>query len=249
MGPAEVRNGHLARCRCYQVMADRYFSSEPLEEASTTTLSGNEAHHLLHVMRAKPGLEVVLFDGRGGEFQASVSRCNRSTVELTVGKKLNAERETPVEITLAVALPKGDRQRWLVEKAVELGVSRLVPLVTERSGGGGLGAKHKRQVVEASKQCGRNRLMALCEPVAWPALVAETGSRPCFLAHPGGQPVKNLKLGSEEEVVIAVGPEGGFTEQEVTMASEAGWQRVDLGERILRIETAAMALIAAVTSR
>ncbi len=79
-------------------------------------LTGSEAHHLLHVMRAAPGREVVLFDGRGGEFTAEVTRCGRVEVELAVGPRRDVERELPFELTLAAPLPKGDRQRWLVER-------------------------------------------------------------------------------------------------------------------------------------
>jgi 16S rRNA (uracil1498-N3)-methyltransferase len=228
-------------------MADRYFSAEPIEESGAVTLAGSEAHHLLHVMRAKPGLEVVLFDGRGGEYRARVSRCDRSTVEFAVGEKLDVERELACTITLAVALPKGDRQRWLIEKAVELGVSRLVPLSTERSVGDGLSAKHERQVIETSKQCGRNRLMELREPVDWAAFITEAALGRRIVAHPGGQPLVNLDVRLAGDLTIAVGPEGGFTEDEITLAVEAGWERVDLGSRILRIETAAVALASAVT--
>ncbi|MCG8450619.1 MAG: 16S rRNA (uracil(1498)-N(3))-methyltransferase, partial [Pirellulales bacterium] len=100
-------------------MADRYFSSEAIE-GSSARLTGSEAHHLLHVMRARPGLEVVLFDGRGGEFSAEVIRCGRTEVELAVGPRRDVQRELSFHLTLVAPLPKGDRQRWLVEKAVEL---------------------------------------------------------------------------------------------------------------------------------
>lgn len=227
-------------------MADRYYSAEPIEGPSVT-LMGGEAHHLLHVMRAAPGLSVVLFDGRGGEYVAEVTRCGRAEVELSVGPRQEVERELPFELTLAVSLPKGDRQRWLVEKAVELGVSRLVPLRTSRSepGPSEPAAKLMRYVIEASKQCGRNRLMEIAPPVEWATLVRETGKRR-LVAHAGGWPVAELAH-TPADAVLAVGPEGGFTDEEVAVATSAGWQVVDLGTRILRIETAAIALVAAVS--
>jgi len=237
-------------------MPDRYYSAEPID-GSTVTLADSEAHHLLHVMRAKPGFELIVFDGQGGEFAAEVVECKRSTIDLTIGPRQNIERELPYELTLAVSLPKGDRQHWLLEKCVELGVTRLVPLQTTRSvGKGDIGSKSEpnkkfaRYVIEASKQCGRNRLMEIASPIAWPALVAETTSGQCLLAHPGGQPLIEIKLQTNEgtKLLLAIGPEGGFTDEEVSQAVGAGWETVGLGARILRIETAAVALISALTN-
>src|SRR5215475_4969827 len=113
-------------------MPDRYFLETPPAD-DTARLTGPEAHHLAHVMRAKPGLEVTLFDGSGREWLARVDEVGRSEVTLALISCREVDRELSLPITLAVALPKGDRQRWLVEKATELGVTRLVPLVTERS--------------------------------------------------------------------------------------------------------------------
>ncbi len=229
-------------------MPDRYYSAEPIE-GSSVTLAGNEAHHLLHVMRAKPGFELIVFDGQGGEFAAKVTACQRSSVELTIGERRNIERELPCELTLAVAFPKGDRQRWLLEKAVELGVTRLVPLQTVRSvGKGEVNAKLARYVIEASKQCGRNRLMEIASPVAWSALVKEAATGLRLLAHPGGQSLAAIDCQTKagEKLLIAVGPEGGFTDEEVSLALDAGWTTVGLGPRILRIETAAVALVSAI---
>ena len=110
-------------------MADRYFVESPIA-GDQARLCGAESHHLAHVMRAKPLDEVVLFDGSGAEFLARVERVGRSEIELAVLSRAAVNREARTPLTLAVALPKGDRQRWLVEKAVELGVARLVPLVT-----------------------------------------------------------------------------------------------------------------------
>ena len=232
-------------------MPDRYYSAEPID-GSTVTLADNEAHHLLHVMRAKPGFELIVFDGLGGQFAAEVTACKRSTVELAVGERQNVERELPYELTLAVSLPKGDRQRWMLEKCVELGVTRFVPLKTVRSvGKGESNAKLARYVIEASKQCGRNRLLEIASPVAWTDLLAETTSGQRLLAHPGGQPLAAIDTQAtpSKNLQIAVGPEGGFTDEKVSQAVEAGWEKVGLGERILRIETAAVALVSTLTLR
>src|SRR5690606_11381994 len=99
---------------------------------SSALLDGPEAHHLLHVMRAAVGDEVTLFDGQGNEFVATVEQLRRSEVLLAVGEGRQVDRELQRRIIVGVALPKGDRQKWLVEKLTELGAARLVPLVTER---------------------------------------------------------------------------------------------------------------------
>jgi len=171
-------------------MTTRYFTEEPVS-GDRAKLAGAEAHHLIHVMRAAPGTQVVLFDGGGCEFDATVKEIGRTAVELDVLRRCEIDRELPLEITLAVPLPKGDRQRWLVEKATELGVRRLVPLTTERSVAQPAPRaleRLRRTVIEASKQCGRNRLMEIAEPADWARFVTTTGETAHrWLAHPGGK--------------------------------------------------------------
>jgi 16S rRNA (uracil1498-N3)-methyltransferase len=231
-------------------MSRRCYSETPID-GPRATLAGGEAHHLLHVLRATPGTEVVLFDGSGREFDARVTACRRAEVELEILEVRAVDRELPFALVLGVALPKGDRQRWIVEKAVELGVTRLVPLVTERSERPG-GEKLARYVVEASKQCGRNRLMSIAEPTRWSdwlALPPPRAAAPCrrWAAHPGGRAIEAAELAAPVDSLLAIGPEGGFADAEAEAAVAAGWELVGLGERLLRIETAALALAAALT--
>jgi 16S rRNA (uracil1498-N3)-methyltransferase len=235
-------------------MSERYFVEEPIS-GERATLSGPEAHHLIHVMRAVPGTQVTLFDGGGDEFSAVVGQIRRSEVELTILSRESVDRELPFVLTLGVALPKGDRQKWLVEKAVELGVTRIVPLRTRRGVAQPVEqaiARLQRAAVEASKQCGRNRLMQIDEPRDWSDFVADADA-PCRLvAHPGGECLdahlrENVKTASAD-VRAAVGPEGGFADEEIAMAVEAGWRAIGLGRRILRVETAALMLAAVIAS-
>ena len=242
-------------------MSDRYFVESPVA-SERAVLSGAEAHHLLHVMRAKVGTRVTLFDGSGWQFDAVVQRTGRGEVELAIAGRQEIDREAQIAVTLGVALPKGDRQKWLVEKAVELGVARLVPLETER--GVAQPAENalerlRRGVIEASKQCGRNRLMEIAEPKAWPEFLMEGATAACRLvAHPtnptkepNGGTRRPSELGARrptllQDTALAVGPEGGFSDKEIALAIAGGWQPVDLGPRILRVETAALALAARV---
>jgi 16S rRNA (uracil1498-N3)-methyltransferase len=230
-------------------MPDRYFVETPIT-GPTARLEGAEAHHLAHVMRAKPGERVTLFDGSGAEFAARIETVGRSSVELAIVDRVEVDREVARRITLAVALPKGDRQRWLVEKATELGVARVIPLITSRGVAQPVEAavaRLRRTVIEASKQCGRNRLMEISQAVAlndfvrWKADAAER-----WIAQPGDTiGDENLRLAAQSrELIVAIGPEGGFTEEEVREARVAGWKTLDLGSRILRVETAAIAVAA-----
>ncbi len=231
-------------------MPDRFFHRPPLQ-SGLVRLDGPEAHHLIHVMRAEPGLEVVLFDGSGAEFPAWVERVERTTVELIAEERRDVDRELPVLLTLGVALPKGDRQQWLVEKVTELGVARLIPLVTARGVAKPAAAsiaRLERGVIEACKQCGRNRLMEIAPPRTWDEFVsnAPRDNAVRLVAHPGGEPIRDAGCAAPA-IWLAVGPEGGFTNEEIQQAIAAGWRAVDLGARLLRTETAAVAMVAAVT--
>ncbi|WP_428307499.1 16S rRNA (uracil(1498)-N(3))-methyltransferase [Lacipirellula sp.] len=238
-------------------MARRCYSETPIA-GDQATLDGSEAHHLLHVLRATPGMAVTLFDGSGHEFDAEVTACKRSTVELAILESRLVDRELPQPLVLGVALPKGDRQRWIVEKSVELGVTRIVPLITERSEKQG-GDKLGRYVIEASKQCGRNRLMEIAEPMRWndwlaaeaPAMGgvsdAEALAPRRWVAHPTGVRPTAAEFAQQRSTLLAIGPEGGLSDGEVEAAVAAGWEAVGLGKRILRIETAALGLVACMT--
>ncbi len=261
-------------------MSDRYFIDKPISPGRVV-LTGPEAHHLIHVMRAAAGMRVVLFDGSGAEFPAVVQQTGRSEVVLSALSREQVNRELPVDVTLGVALPKGDRQKWLVEKAVELGVTRIVPLRTQRGVAQPVEqalARLRRSVVEASKQCGRNCLLQIDGPQSWSDFVEAAAGVPCrLLAQPRQEkgdrsnlperPATNLRsvpgfaqIGPvpfflpvpdklPDRVLLAIGPEGGFSGEEAALAVAAGWHTVDLGPRILRVETAALLLAAMVVQR
>ncbi|HUY89295.1 MAG TPA: 16S rRNA (uracil(1498)-N(3))-methyltransferase [Pirellulales bacterium] len=234
-------------------MADRYFVEAPIV-GNRVKLTGDEAHHLLHVMRAKPGQAATLFDGSGAEFLARIERLGRREVELAIVERMAIDRELPLEATLSVALPKGDRQRWLVEKAVELGVARLVPLETARGVAQPVDkalVRLRRAVIEASKQCGRNRLMEIAASESWASDCSAPKPPGCLrvLADPSGKASLREILSAcpaPSSVQAAIGPEGGWTDEELSLARDHGWQIVGLGPRILRVETAALAVAAVV---
>jgi 16S rRNA (uracil1498-N3)-methyltransferase len=227
-------------------MSERFFLSMPPRDGRAV-LVGDEARHLARVMRCTVGDEVVVFDGSGTSWRARVASIGRDEVMLDMGEAVTASRLTRVPLTLAVALPKGERQKWLVEKLTELGVERLVPLATTRGVAEATPAaveRLSRGVVEACKQCGRDGLMQIGGPKGVAEVVGDAGSGAVLLvADRDGAPLQEIATAGNL-VVALVGPEGGFTAEELATVEAAGGRRVSLGPHVLRVETAAIALAA-----
>jgi 16S rRNA (uracil1498-N3)-methyltransferase len=229
-------------------MSERFFiTTQPTGDRAI--LEGDEARHLTRVLRAKVGDTVSLFDGSGREWPARVAAIGRDRVELDAGQPRVDANPRGIPVTLAVALPKGDRQKWMIEKLTELGAARLVPLETTRGvaeATASAQARLERVVIEACKQCGRNTLMEIAAGCPLNRLLAEMPAGACVvIAHPGGRPLDAAGVPPTATAMIAlVGPEGGFTDEELTAADRAGVIRVSLGPHILRVETAAIALAA-----
>lgn len=224
-------------------MADRYYSPEPSNDG-TLVLRGDEAKHLARVARRVVGDEVEVFDGLGNGYLGRVATIGTQTVELRVLASA-PDRDPARDLTLYVATPKGDRMDWLVEKATELGVRRLLPIRCSRSVVEPRPTKLdrlRRVVIEASKQCGRSRLMTIADPISWAEAMGDRSIATRFLADAGG-----LDRGAwpappaGEPIAVAIGPEGGWTDAERSAAAEAGWVRIGLGPTRLRVETAALA--------
>ena len=225
-------------------MAERFYVNCPLAPG-LVRLEGPEAHHLATVCRARAGDRVCLFNGDGREYPAEVVAVARRGVALRVVAVEEPARERGFRLEVAAPLPKGDRAQMLVEKLTELGVTAFVPLRTRRS------VVHPREtrldklqrhVIEASKQCGRNVLLKVEPLTDWEAH-CRRGDLPSLriLAHPGAATVRWPGGG---DAALAVGPEGGLTEEEVGQARTAGWQLTGLGPLTLRVETAALTLAA-----
>jgi 16S rRNA (uracil1498-N3)-methyltransferase len=224
-------------------MTERFYLNQPLAPGAVE-LDGAEAHHLAAVCRLRPGDAVCLFNGDGHQYPAVITRVERRSVQLEVRGIETPQRELSFRLEVAAPLPKGDRAQFLIEKLTELGATAFVPLKTVRSVINPSEAKLEkleRYVIEASKQCGRNVLMAV-EPLAeWRDYCRRTSLPPRkVLADPGGETLP----GAGVATAVAVGPEGGLTGEEIEAGRGAGWQVVTLGPRILRIETAALVLAA-----
>ena len=229
-------------------MSERFFiTTQPAGDRAV--LEGDEARHLTRVLRAKVGDTVSLFDGRGREWPARVASLGRDRVELDTTEPTVDPVPVSIPLTLAVALPKGDRQKWMVEKLTELGTARLIPLETTRGvaeATASAQARLERVVIEACKQCGRNTLMEIAAGRPLDRLLAEVPADACVvIAHPGGRSLDVAAIPTTAtEIIALVGPEGGFTDEELGTADRAGVIRISLGPHILRVETAAIALAA-----
>ena len=227
-------------------MSERFFLATPPHDGRAV-LAGDEARHLARVMRCAVGDEVVVFDGSGTSWRARVAAIGRDEVALEIGSVSGGDGRSRVPLTVAVALPKGERQKWLVEKLTELGVERLVPLITVRGVAEATPAaceRLARGVIEACKQCGRDGLMQIGAARGVADLArALAGDALLMVADRDGEPLDAAAVG-ERPVVAFVGPEGGFTAEELAAVEAAGGRRVSLGPHVLRVETAAIALAA-----
>lgn len=235
----------------------RFYTSSLLAShapGNVVQLAEGEAHHLLHVLRLKQGDALELFDGTGWSCSAAIHRVTRRTVDAILESPPVLQAKDPLEVTLAVAAPKQDRLRWLIEKGVELGVARVIPLVTRRStvtpSAGAIG-KLEDAVIQACKQCRRNDALVIDPPCDWTQLlerVRADSTTNVLLGDPRGVPAVELLLGGDRVVrgkwLVIVGPEGGLTDEETREAVQAGAQPACWGNHVLRIETAAIAAAA-----
>jgi 16S rRNA (uracil1498-N3)-methyltransferase len=207
-------------------------------------ISGTEAHHLIHVMRTAIGELVEVFDGRGNSARGTVVELGRNEALIEAGEVHHTTR--PAGPVIIAAVPKGDRFRWLVEKATELGVSRLIPVTTELSVVAPRESKLEKQeqtVVAACKQSGRNWLMQVDPLRTLDQAVEECRNANLkFVADPSGKFFSARDISTEETPVFVIGPEGGLTSSEVERLESRGYERIRLGPTMLRIETAAIAL-------
>jgi 16S rRNA (uracil1498-N3)-methyltransferase len=229
----------------------RVYVEAPLEPGARIRLEGSAASHVTRVLRLRTGEALTLFNGQGGEHAASIERSHGGEVTVLVGEHLAIERESPFPITLAQGISRGQRMDLVVQKATELGVSRLVPVLTERSvvrldaQQADRKSNHWRAIVIAAcEQCGRNRLPEVALPVALRELLREPAAdRPRLLLSPdAARRVEDVRRPASG-VTVLIGPEGGLSDEEQGHAQAAGFTAVNLGPRVLRTETAAIAAV------
>ena len=222
----------------------RLFVRRPLGEGVQVDLDANQANYLGNVMRLVVGAEVLLFDGRSGEWLARIGDAGRKRMTLGVERKTREQASVP-DVWLAFAPVKRAQTDWLVEKATELGAARLIPVMTQRT----IAERVKLErlgaiAIEAAEQCGRTVLPEIAEPTALRDLLRDTTRTLYFADESGGLPAADaLKPGP---ATILTGPEGGFTDEErAAVRATRNAVPISLGPRILRAETAALAALAA----
>ena len=230
----------------------RFYCREALSPGAHIDLPEPVARHAVRVLRLPPGAPMVLFDGRGGEYEAQIERIEKSRVVVELGAWRDVERESKLVVTLVQAVQAGEKMDFTIQKAVELGVADVVPVDSRRSVIRLAGERAAKRVAHwqgvaasACEQCGRNQvpLVAPLEKLEhWLARPARPGLR-LMLAPDAEHSLADLR--PARDVQLLIGAEGGLDPQEVIAAKQAGFQAVRLGPRVLRTETAGLAALAA----
>ena len=227
----------------------RIHTTQPLQDNSTIVLEPDASRHLARVLRAAAGDAVILFDGSGGEYPATITAIDKHSVTVVTGSHLPREAESPLSIHLGIAVSRGERMDWVMQKATELGVTAVTPLVTERTGvklnqeRAEKKIHHWQQIaISACEQCGRNRPPVVHPMIALENWLATTDTQARFVLH---HRAETIAVGSApDSVALLIGPEGGLSDREITLAEKAGYVSLLLGPRILRTESAPLAAIA-----
>ena len=239
-------------------MPHRYFTTEISN--GTATLRGTDAHHLARVMRAKQGDTVILCDGNAVEYTATITGFGDDCVEFSVEPGYPSSAEPNVEVTLLAGYPKQDKLEQIIKHGVELGCAHIVPFfsrycVAAPKKEEQKNERYNRIAFEAAKQCGRGVIPNVAMPIANFGAVCRTFSQydlVLFCYECGGAPLRQLLEqahsagGDKLKIAIVTGAEGGFAAEEAEMAVQAGAKPVGLGPRILRCETAPLAVLASV---
>jgi 16S rRNA (uracil1498-N3)-methyltransferase len=227
-----------------------------LVEGETLGLGEQSAHHATHVLRLRPGATIRIFDGKGCEHEAMIREVRRTQVTVELGKAVESIPEPPFAITLAQGIPRGDRMDLILQKAVELGGTNVQPLWTARSQTRASGERLEKRLrhwlgvmISACEQCGRATLPGLEAPVEYRSWLTGTHRHDCrLLLAPEARQSLGTMQPPGDSILLLVGPEGGISAEETTLAVAAGFKPVRLGPRILRTETAALAMLAGLQS-
>ena len=244
-----VNDQELARMSNNRIHVDG-----PIESGTTYIIEGDQARYVSRVRRMRSGDQLVLFDGGGDEYPAVITSTGKNAVHVEVGQRREKSVETPLSITLVQGLSRGDRMDHVIQKATEVGVSRIIPVSTEfsvvRLDGKRASSrvKHWRGVAaSACEQCGRNRLPEIDPPDKLLNVLGALREEPVtrIVLQPGAAKTLRSIDVADVGLVVLIGPEGGFSDQEIEHAGAAGFDAVSFGPRILRTETAAVAVLTA----
>ena len=236
-------------------MTRLYFPGAIADHGECHVVAG-QAHHVIHVLRLQAGAALTLFDGRGGEYAALIKRIDKSGLTLTVAERRAVSRESPLNIVLAQGISSGERMDYTVQKCVELGITAIQPLITQRSVVRLTSERADKRVAHwqtvaaaACEQCGRNRVPPVLpvQPLMkWLGSVQSDGAAKRYFLSPYASAKLRELAHPQSAVTLLVGPEGGWNPDETAAATGAGFLPLTLGPRVLRTETAAVAALAAI---
>ncbi|MDB5985319.1 MAG: rRNA ((1498)-N(3))-methyltransferase [Nevskia sp.] len=231
----------------------RIYVEQGLALGAELNLPEAAAHHLVQVLRVRVGEMLTLFDGRGGEYAAEIVACERRRVGVRVQRRIDIDRESKLRLTLAQCVSKGERMDYTLQKAVELGVSALVPLLSSRSVVKLDAERWEKKlehwrgvIVSACEQSGRTRVPTLAQVEkleSWAAAGAAHSGLRLVLAPGASTTLKSLS--PAQHITLLAGPEGGLSEDEIALVVRHGFTALSLGPRVLRTETAGVAALAA----
>ncbi|MBT8136232.1 MAG: 16S rRNA (uracil(1498)-N(3))-methyltransferase [Gammaproteobacteria bacterium] len=235
----------------------RVFVRQPLAGHNSITVDAATSHYLTRVLRLRAGAALTAFDGNGGEYAANLERATRDEAVLSIGAHSAREAESHLAMTLAQGIARGERMDQVIQKATELGVQSIVPLLTDhtvvrldKKRAARRHAHWLKIAVSACEQCGRNRIPAMASPMSiddWLRTTDESATR--LMLQPGSTTGLGALGAKHDNVTLLIGPEGGLSGREQELAAGRGFAAVSLGPRVLRTETAALAALAILQSR
>ncbi len=231
----------------------RIFQPVDLVCGSVIQLDAQASHHLTAVLRANTENTVTIFNGKGGEYKSTITQINKKQVSVQINEHVAREAESPLELCLAQGISRGEKMDYTIQKAVELGVKKIIPLFTERCT---VKLDEERRakrfqhwqsiIISACEQSGRNQIPELLFPMTLENSLRSVQADWCFVLSPiATSQLKDKPVQKQQRVILLIGPEGGLSESEISLACQQGFLPLNLGPRILRTETAAVAAITA----
>jgi len=228
----------------------RIYSAQVLALGAQVTLEADAAHHLARVLRLPIGSPLILFNGDGNEYPAEIIALDKKNVVVVISNVLTEARESPLAIHLGVAISKGERMDWVIQKATELGVTEISPLQSERVEVRLHGEREEKKLahwravaISACEQCARNRIPVINDVRPLFNWIENIQVDAKFVLHHRSVAVLDAQNAAPKSVALLIGPEGGLSEAEIGTAEQRGFQPLRLGPRVLRTETAPLAAL------
>ncbi|MCW8335736.1 16S rRNA (uracil(1498)-N(3))-methyltransferase [Vibrio paucivorans] len=234
----------------------RIYHPETIHQLGTLALSDDAAGHIGRVLRMKEGQDVLLFDGSGAEFPATISSVGKKNVDVNITERIERSSESPLDLHLGQVVSRGDKMEFTIQKSVELGVNTITPLISERCGVKLDQKRFEKKLaqwqkiaISACEQCGRNTVPVIRPIMQLKQWCAEQTDALKLNLHPRAKYSINTLPTPIEKVRLLIGPEGGLSEQEIDMTQDYQFEETLLGPRVLRTETAALTAITALQVR